>query len=433
MSGAGLCLFGAAPDTGNLGVSALAYATIAGMLEQDPHATITVFDHGSGVRPFDALGDGRVKLCGARHSRRWYDPASLWNIRLSAKLGGGGNPAARMIRNARACLDISGGDSFTDLYGPWRFRSITLPKLTVIENRVPLILLPQTYGPFHHEDNRRIAERIVRQSSMAWARDERSYATLRELAGDSFDPALHRCGVDVAFLLPARHNPQAALPDRLQQWFESPEPGAPLAGVNVSGLLHNSPDVARSRYEFIADYALLIQQLVEGLVERGARVVLVPHVLTPTGHYESDLDAARAVVAAMPPGARERVVVAPAYEDPREIKWLIGQLDWFCGTRMHSTIASLSQGIPTAAVAYSIKTQGVFESCGQGEHVVDPRREHTRELLEALLRSFDNRDQARASLEESLPAVLETASAQLHAIARTALAGSDSPLRATGS
>ena len=160
-----------------------------------------------------------------------------------------------------------------------------------------------------------------------------------------------------------------------------------------------------------------MQRLVTELLGRGARVVLVPHVVTAPGHYESDVDAARALVDTLAPAQRKLVAIAPAFHDPREVKWLIGKCDWFCGTRMHATIAGLSQGVPTSAVAYSIKTQGVFETCGQGDHVVDPRETETAELLDVLLRSFDDRAQARTSLAEQLPQVLEQAKAQMDAIA----------------
>jgi polysaccharide pyruvyl transferase WcaK-like protein len=83
---------------------------------------------------------------------------------------------------------------------------------------------------------------------------------------------------------------------------------------------------------------------------------------------------------------------------------------------MHATIAGLSSGVPTAAVSYSDKTLGVFETCGQGEHVHDPRRLDTNALVDAVLRSFRERDSARASLATHLPAVLAKASEQMDEI-----------------
>ena len=56
-----------------------------------------------------------------------------------------------------------------------------------------------------------------------------------------------------------------------------------------------------------------------------------------------------------------------------EVKWVISNCDHFCGTRMHACIAAISQGIPTSAIAYSGKTEGVFASVGCESYVIDPR------------------------------------------------------------
>ena len=112
------CLFGASPDTGNLGVSALCYSVVDGILRHAPNAQITVFDHGRGIRDETYYWNGhahRLARCGASDTRRLWRPESLWHIRLCGRLGWP-NAAIRVIRDADAVLDISGGDSFTDLY-----------------------------------------------------------------------------------------------------------------------------------------------------------------------------------------------------------------------------------------------------------------------------------------------------------------------------
>jgi hypothetical protein len=45
-------------------------------------------------------------------------------------------------------LDIGAGDSFTDIYGPKRFAYLWLTKAMAIARRRPLVLSPQTIGPF---------------------------------------------------------------------------------------------------------------------------------------------------------------------------------------------------------------------------------------------------------------------------------------------
>src|SRR5207244_2727894 len=112
------------------GVSALCLSLLAGILRRAPGARITAFDHGRGVRPGRVrVGEREVEYtrCGAWHSRRVHRPESFWRIRAGVRLGGLGSAGARLVRGADAVLDISGGDSFTDLYGAQRFRTAVLP------------------------------------------------------------------------------------------------------------------------------------------------------------------------------------------------------------------------------------------------------------------------------------------------------------------
>lgn len=412
-----LCFAGADPRTGNLGVSALCYASLAGLASRIPSAEWTLFDYGRGIRTSQLSLPGHtisVSACGLYDTRRFYRPESMVRAKLGAVLGDWLSPGLKQVKSADVVLDISGGDSFTDLYGPRRFGEISSLKSLSLSSGTPLVLLPQTYGPFHHASSRTLAARLVRGAAACWARDARSFEVLKDLLGDRFDPTRHRCGVDVAFLLPTVR--PSDICDGLPTVF---------AGVNVSGLIWNNPEAAQARYGFKADYRQAVLQILTGLASR-IPVVLLPHVLTPRGHYESDRDACVAALEALPDSARSNVSICADPRDPCEAKGIIASASWFMGTRMHATIAGLSSGVPTAAVSYSDKTLGVFETCGQGEHVHDPRVLETGELVRRVLRSFDARDVARASLAAQLPAVLATADAQMNSLAQTirAVAGS---------
>jgi polysaccharide pyruvyl transferase WcaK-like protein len=324
-------------------------------------------------------------------------------------LGGLRNPAARAILQADAVLDMTGGDSFTDLYGQRRFNDVTLLKRIVLENQVSLVLLPQTYGPFTNPKNRRVAENILRQVRIAWARDERSFVELKRLVGADFDPSRHCSGVDVAFGLEAIE-PDASTSESLTKVLRGRR--GPIVGINISGLLFNDAQAAARQYSLKADYRQVVIGLVRRLLrETDCNIVLIPHVTTQPGHYESDNTACQSVADCCQDA--DRISMLPPLCDPRHIKWVISQLEWFCGTRMHSTIAGLSSGVPTAAIAYSLKTQGVFETCGQGAHVADPRILGTDETVESLIGSWRGREEARRTLQTALPMVLRRAEEQM--------------------
>lgn len=422
-----LLLFGAAPDTPNMGVSALFASAVAALHRSLPEARFTVFDYALGHRRSTAeVGQGLslpLELRGARNGKRYHRPENLATMAAAAKLGQLGglvNANIRAIDASTAVLDVSGGDSFSDIYGRERFVSITRPKLIAIRRGTPLILLPQTYGPYHDPKLKAIAAQAVRGADMCWARDERSFAILQDLLGSAFDPDRHRCGVDLAFGLEPREASEA-LSSELRSMLAADRSQRPLVGFNVSGLIYHDPAKAVSRYRFKADYQALLEQFLSWLLDStDANLVLIPHVMSEPGHYESDPGACEAVAKTLcdrKPAHAGRVLVSPRTLDQCQVKWLIAQTDWFCGTRMHATIAALSSGVPTATVSYSDKAKGVFETCGQGEQVIDPRELDTGAVVERLQASFESRAAAKASLAEHLPAVKATAAAQIDAVA----------------
>lgn len=406
-----VALFGAAPDTPNMGVSALHASIVNSLSRALGGVEFVVFDNGLGApRTIDASpyveGTTLVRH-GARVGRRVYLHENLYGMAFAAKLRGAGhhlNRAVRLIDSCDAVLDISGGDSFSDIYGRERFNMTYLPKAIAIARKKPLLLLPQTYGPFSTKAVREMASRVVRGASMAWARDSHSFANMQELLGDRYEPGRHGSGVDMAFALPAR-DPGTKLNNRIREWIGKRRDDRPVVGFNVSGLIYNDAAKATRDYGLRADYPrAVVRFLVRLLAETNAQVLLIPHVMDCPGHYESDLAACEAVSRALRKDA-DRVAVAPATLDHSEVKWLISKVDWFCGTRMHSTIAALSSAVPAAAIAYSDKTRGVFETGGQADHVFDPRSLDTEDICNGLMRSFRLRHLSAQQLLANQPSM----------------------------
>jgi colanic acid/amylovoran biosynthesis protein len=409
-------LAGAAIGNGNRGVEALGRSVADAIQRESPGSRLTILDDGWGRRP-DSSGrypDADVEYLGVRLSRRWHRPESWAQIRLAQRFAPQLNPAARRFADADAILDISAGDSFTDLYGPTRLASVSEPKEAALRAGRPLILLPQTYGPFTTQDGRRKAERLVRASAIAYARDEWSHTQLLELAGPDADTSRLRRGVDVAFALEPRE------PDSGTVRSLAALEGEVLAGVNVSGLLRDRS--GHERFGLAGDYIETMTSLVRQLIKDGAHVVFVPHVHLPGGAGESDVAGIEAVRAGLDEAEVARTSTVPPTLDAAELKWCISRMDWFVGSRMHSTIGSLSTGTPTFGYAYSDKTQGVFDSCSMGAQVADARRVAGAEAVAAMAESFTSRSRLREELTRTMPPVVDESQRQLRD-ALTAVAG----------
>lgn len=406
---------GAAPDTANLGVNALCFASAANLFSQEQNLDITVLDHGKDLRKNDypILNNRSCHVLGAKNSNRFYQSSSFVNIDWCRNIPFMCSSQKKTFKEAKALLDISGGDSFTDLYGEKRFTAICYPKKLAMSYGLPLILLPQTYGPFENLEYIEEAKRYVKYASFAFARDKYSYGYLKELLGNDFDPKKHQLAVDVAFLLPTSSEETLTkkniLPERT--------PNKEILGLNISGLIYQNPRDANEKYKISIDYNALVKRLIEALLsESSADIWLVPHVLAPKGHYESDVDACIDLKSKLNKDYQSRVKVISGDYDQCDIKGIIQYCSWFCGTRMHSTIASLSNCIPTAGLAYSGKFHGVFASAAQEDNVIDARGGNEETIFEGLIHSWRKRKETQLALENAIPNVKKIASQQMKVI-----------------
>jgi len=399
-------------------------SVLEGVFTALPDSRLLVFDYADGRRDDSTVlssgAEFRFSRMGARGGWRYHKPENLGTMAAFSQLGrtlGALHPAVNALDRCDAILDVSGGDSFSDIYGSRRFGIVVRPKLIAKRRGIPLVLLPQTYGPFRSVRKRELARQAVLGARMAWARDSRSFEALKDLLGPDFDEERHKESVDMAFVLPAA-DPGGKVSDEIREWLADRE-NHPVLGLNVSGLIALDAAEAKTRFGFRADYVLALLRFIEKvMVQPDLRLILIPHVMTPPGAPESDTEACLKIAKSLPSELRSRVLVSSRSFDEREVKWLISQMDWFCGTRMHSTIAALSSRVPSAAVAYSDKTLGVFESCQVGDQVIDPRALSTDDVVGRLLESFAGREETRRILSTSIDTAKARAAEQFHCTVR---------------
>ena len=277
------------------------------------------------------------------------------------------------LRRSDFVLDIGEGDSWTDIYGTKRFAFLAGTKLAAIALGKPLVLAPQTIGPFDRPLNRRIADAVMRRALAVFTRDALSTAYLasRHLrcATDEF--------IDVAFRLP--FEAQARAGDRVR------------IGLNVSGLLYHGGYSGRNELGLSIDYAAFTHLLIDALIARGAEVHLVPHVFGDGGNDDDRSVAVR---------LRERfpqLHMPDRFVDASAAKSFMSGLDFVVGGRMHACIGAFSAGVPVVPIAYSRKVNGLFATLDYA-HFVDGKAADTQAALEQTLAAFDNRRQLAADI-----------------------------------
>ncbi|UCC99098.1 MAG: polysaccharide pyruvyl transferase family protein [Phycisphaerales bacterium] len=414
-----ICLLGASFETGNMGVSALAESSIKLILHRWPDAEITLIGGGCQLqrRRLSIMGkEVQVTLLPIRSSKNVFLRCHLLRFALYgllAKVLPGSwfkacfvnrNEFFRILYEANIVADITGGDSFSDIYGLKRFFRGFLHKWLVIFLGKELILLPQTYGPFKKPVTRALARYVMTHASLIYSRDRAGVEYVKRLLGVHSENGKIRFAPDVAFVLDAREPETAGL-----ELLEDVRPGedSTVVGFNISGLLFNGGYTQDNMFGLRTDYQELVYEIAKLLLKHKEVVVLlIPHVFPPKGlEVESDSEACRKIYAKMHIGYPGRIFMLDGTYDQGEIKYLIGKCDFFIGSRMHSCIAALSQCVPAVGLAYSQKFQGVFESIDVENSVIDIRNAEAKEILNTVSMAFEQRKETAERLKTTMPSV----------------------------
>jgi colanic acid/amylovoran biosynthesis protein len=412
-------LMGASFETGNMGVGALAAGAIRCIRTEWPNAEIFIVDYSKSQSLKTLCLDGEqinVPLISIRFSKNLYlanNIAILLALALTLKVLPfartrkwliSRNHTLRAIDSIDLFTSISGGDSFSDIYGLRRFLYVSLPQIAVICLGKKLILMPQTYGPFRHRVSRLIARFIFNNSAAIYARDHRSADEVNRICPDGTTRPRVSFRYDVGFAL------EATKPNRIDIEGLDLATQPRLVGLNISGLLHIGGYNGENMFGLRIEYREFILRLLSLLIaEKGLSVLLIPHVFGSDAPPESDVIASDLVFHACRDQYPNRLGIVRGVYDQGEIKYIVGLSDFFIGSRMHACIAGISQCVPTVAVAYSDKFVGVMESIGLEAVVADARKLDLEELLRYIERLYERRLEFRKELESVIPQVVKAA------------------------
>jgi colanic acid/amylovoran biosynthesis protein len=304
-------------DSANLGLHVLAEGTASLIKRVWPDAEIEFQDYGKGTAPMPISS-----------------PRSLAKEWVTGNRG-----LKRWIQSFDMVIDTRSGDSFADLYGVERLFGMGMVAELVHRAGVPLILGPQTIGPFVSAAGRALGRRSLHTAAVVMSRDSASAGQAEKL-GRPVDVE----STDVVFALP--QPPRTAERDVI---------------LNISGLLWTpGPHVDAEHYR------RTVTALYQELLRDGRSVSLLAHVLdSPVA--DNDVPAIREFAAAHAPGAE--VLIPASLTGVRE---LLASGSMVIGSRMHACLNALSAGTPAVALAYSRKFAPLFQDLGWN-HTVDLR------------------------------------------------------------
>jgi colanic acid/amylovoran biosynthesis protein len=285
-----------------------------------------------------------------------------------------------LVRAVRSCdivLDVGEGDSFSDIYGLKRLTYLIGSKIYVLALNKPLVMSPQTLGPFKGKIAAWFADRVMNRARVVCSRDRLSteYFQSRTLSSRFHE------AIDVAFALPFKKREKSL--------------GRVSIGLNVSGLLWAGGYSGKNQFGLTFDYRAMVERLVEFFIAQpDADLYLVSHVVPENRREEDDLHAAREIKSKFP-----SVKVVEKFDSPSDAKSFISGLDYFVGARMHACIAAFSSGVAVVPMAYSRKFRGLFSTLDY-PYVADCFSDEAEEVYELITRSFHERVDIAAKVAE---------------------------------
>lgn len=412
-----IALLGIALESGNRGIGALSCGTIASIFYAFKDAKIFLVDYGRKPIAYAARLEQHkvpVETILLRFSKKPWQPnhiarllevagwLRIWKSDAQRQERLARNPWLRSLNQPRVYLAIAGGDSFSDIYGLQRLVYVGLPQILALMLGKPLVLLPQTYGPFKSRTARAVARFILKRACLIYSRDQEGLKVVENLLGRR-DPRV-KFGYDMGFAL-ASLPPTTEVRERLVGLRQRGN----LVGFNVSGLLCMGGYRRNNTFGLKCDYPSLVRTVLDFLIEkRGCQVLLIPHVFGDREDSESDVPACRRIFAELSAKYEGRLHYLEGNFDQHEIKYVIGQCGFILGSRMHACIAALSQCVPAVGLAYSRKFAGVLDSVGGGSRLVDLRQMNEEQVLSAISEALRDKSLLRHELEERIPMIKES-------------------------
>ena len=348
-------LLGANVSNENLGCVALTYSLVQ-CLESISSQLNIVFDY----YIFEGKNDDdkRIRLCTNLnidpHRVRSFSIYFQYSVKAGLFHLSHSFAAYQGLRECDLFIDLTSGDSFTDIYGQGRFDGTTKIKEMVQKWKKPIILGPQTYGPFNNPLNIQRAKRVIEASNCVISRDQASADYVK-----TFSDKKVYVTTDLAFALPYRK--QNRLSDKI------------CVGLNISSLLlSNKTESTQRNFEIKTDYDQYVLNVLDFLKNHADtyKTFVIPHVGKDGGmQFKAEYP---------------EIQFIDAFEDPIAAKSFISAMDVFIGARMHATIAAYSSGVATIPVAYSRKFKGLYDVLSH-RFVVDLQSLSTEEAVRVTL------------------------------------------------
>lgn len=255
----------------------------------------------------------------------------------------------------------------------------------------PVYILGTSIEPMHNKIVKHFTDKVIKKVDYVFAREEITENYLK----DVLEKDKHCQIPDMAFAL-KDENYKFDFIDNYRKEYKI------IVGFTVRKW--NFP-MSNDSEKASENYIKSISKTFEHLIDKyNALLIFVPQVIV---NYANDTDIAKEIKNRVSKEKRKNIVIREDDWSPYEIKSLISNFDFFIGTRMHSNIFATSVNVPTLAIAYEKKTNGIMHDLDLDEYVIDINSIDEKQLENKVELVIKNREKIVNKLKIKIPQLRE--------------------------
>lgn len=254
----------------------------------------------------------------------------------------------------------------------------------------PVYILPNSFGPFNSPCVKGMLHKTLSGCKVVMAREKLSQ-----------DQLCNECKVnsylftDIAFHL----EPDASF-DAKEELRAKKIPVGEETCVAITARPYRFTGYDHPEEQYQA-YMKSLALTTEWLSAHGFFPVFVEHVYDENSH-ENDMTCISEIIGALKKDCRYGVY-SNRNLNCAQMKKIYGEFDYIIGTRFHSIIFSLAQGVPAIAITYGgNKGDGIMNDLGLGNYAVPINTVTEKILIEKFQEISDGYDQIKSSILEKL-------------------------------
>ena len=239
----------------------------------------------------------------------------------------------------------------------------------------PVIVMGTSIEPMKKGIIKKYTEKVLKKVDYIYARENITYEYLNTF----LDKSKYETIPDLAFMI------EDVKEDKL------------LANEKKFGITvrkWNFPN-SNNKKEAMENYIKSVTDMIDYIYNTyKIKFVFVPQVIVENGN---DADIAKIIKQRL--NTKEALQIVEEDLSPVQIKTLISSFEIFVGTRMHSNIFATSMNVPTVAIAYEKKTNGIMEMLNLSDYVINIEEINSENLINKVEMAIKNKESIKENLK----------------------------------